>query len=421
MLIAARALLGVAAATLPPSSLALIRNMLVDEEQRGQAIADLDQLFRGRGGDRPGRERRPARAVLVGLGVPRQGARDGGAAGLQARAPGRVPRPASRPAERREPRALGRQRARGDLRPHADGRARRDVAGAAGGRDGSRGGRGVRPSPGAAHRSARRSAALPSLDPRRRAGGHARVRLRHLRQRPVHGPVPAARRAPQPVRGRALAGAGRHRHDPRGAPRPVTRASDALRTDGGRRPRPGRGRADRPLRTDGGLRPGAARGCDGDGRPRRRTRRQRRHGHRGRRRATGAGRSRVRVVGRPRPSSAGRSGSQCWAASRRSSTAPRSPTRRPAAFRPGRATRSAREIARHLPGADRGATARRRARPSSTVSGRCAGGRGQRRRHGDRGRAESADRARGVVVSGRASCARSARSRGSCSGAGPCG
>lgn len=32
MLIAARALLGVAAATLPSSSLALIRNMLVDEE-----------------------------------------------------------------------------------------------------------------------------------------------------------------------------------------------------------------------------------------------------------------------------------------------------------------------------------------------------------------------------------------------------
>jgi hypothetical protein len=29
--------------------------------------------------------------------------------------------------------------------------------------------------------------------------------------------------------------------------------------------------------------------------------------------------------------------------------------------------------------------------------------------------------ARGAVVSGRASCARSARSRGSCSGAGPCG
>ena len=39
MLIAARAALGIAAATLAPSSLALIRNMFADEEQRGRAIA----------------------------------------------------------------------------------------------------------------------------------------------------------------------------------------------------------------------------------------------------------------------------------------------------------------------------------------------------------------------------------------------
>ena len=39
MLIVARALLGVAGATLAPSTLALITNMFRDERQRGQAIA----------------------------------------------------------------------------------------------------------------------------------------------------------------------------------------------------------------------------------------------------------------------------------------------------------------------------------------------------------------------------------------------
>ena len=48
MLIGARALLGVAGATLAPSSLALIRNMFRRPAQRRFAIGDLDQLLRRR-------------------------------------------------------------------------------------------------------------------------------------------------------------------------------------------------------------------------------------------------------------------------------------------------------------------------------------------------------------------------------------
>ena len=53
MLIAARALLGVAAATLMPSTLSLIRNMFHDERQRGLAIAIWLSLFMGGGSAGP--------------------------------------------------------------------------------------------------------------------------------------------------------------------------------------------------------------------------------------------------------------------------------------------------------------------------------------------------------------------------------
>ena len=70
MLIAARALLGVAGATLAPSTLSLIRNMFHDPQQRTVAIGVwVDELL-GRRGDRPDRRRRAARVLLVGLGVP---------------------------------------------------------------------------------------------------------------------------------------------------------------------------------------------------------------------------------------------------------------------------------------------------------------------------------------------------------------
>lgn len=53
MLIIARALLGIAAATLMPSTLSLIRNMFLDERQRGLAIAIWLSLFMGGGSAGP--------------------------------------------------------------------------------------------------------------------------------------------------------------------------------------------------------------------------------------------------------------------------------------------------------------------------------------------------------------------------------
>ena len=83
MLIASRALLGVAAATLAPSTLSLIRNMFHDPAQRTVADQRLDHELLGRRGDRAADRRRAARALLVGLGVPDQ--RAGHAAAARAR------------------------------------------------------------------------------------------------------------------------------------------------------------------------------------------------------------------------------------------------------------------------------------------------------------------------------------------------
>ena len=92
MLIAARALLGVAGATLAPSTLSLIRNMFHDPRQRTVAIGVwVDELL-GRRRDRPARRRRAAGVLLVGLGVPAGRAGDGAAARGRAAAAARVPR-----------------------------------------------------------------------------------------------------------------------------------------------------------------------------------------------------------------------------------------------------------------------------------------------------------------------------------------
>ena len=71
MLIAARVLQGVAGATLMPATLGLIRTMFVDPRQRTTAIGvwGRDGRRRRRGG--PAARRLAARALLVGLGVPR--------------------------------------------------------------------------------------------------------------------------------------------------------------------------------------------------------------------------------------------------------------------------------------------------------------------------------------------------------------
>ena len=98
MLIASRALLGVAAATLAPSTLSLIRNMFHDPAQRTVADQRLDHELLGRRGDRAADRRRAARAFLVGLGVPDQRAGDAAAARARTGPPPRVPRSRCGPA-----------------------------------------------------------------------------------------------------------------------------------------------------------------------------------------------------------------------------------------------------------------------------------------------------------------------------------
>ena len=80
MLIAARAMLGIAGATLAPSTLSLIRAMFEDPRQRTFAIGIWITSYSRRRGDRPARRRRAARGLLVGVGLPDRRAGDGAAA-----------------------------------------------------------------------------------------------------------------------------------------------------------------------------------------------------------------------------------------------------------------------------------------------------------------------------------------------------
>ncbi len=80
-LIAARAVLGIAGATLAPSTLSLIRNMFHDEKRASHRHRGVDGELLGRHGARPRGRRAAAAAFLVGLGVPGQRADDGAAAG----------------------------------------------------------------------------------------------------------------------------------------------------------------------------------------------------------------------------------------------------------------------------------------------------------------------------------------------------
>ena len=92
-LIAARAVLGVGGATLMPSTLALVRNMFHDAKQRGTAIGDLDRHPDRRHRDRPGAQRHPAGALLVGLDLPDQHPGDADAAPARPAPGARVPQP----------------------------------------------------------------------------------------------------------------------------------------------------------------------------------------------------------------------------------------------------------------------------------------------------------------------------------------
>ena len=80
MLIAARALLGVAGATLAPSTLSLIRNMFLDPEQRTFAIGVWVTSYSVGAAIGPLLGGVLLRVLLVGLGVPARRAGDGSAA-----------------------------------------------------------------------------------------------------------------------------------------------------------------------------------------------------------------------------------------------------------------------------------------------------------------------------------------------------
>ena len=97
MLILSRALLGIAGATIAPSTLSLIFAMFEEPSQRSPAVGGLGLGVLGRWRHRPGARRARAGAVLVGLGVPPRRAGHGRPADPRAADPARVPGPDGRP------------------------------------------------------------------------------------------------------------------------------------------------------------------------------------------------------------------------------------------------------------------------------------------------------------------------------------
>ena len=120
MLIATRALLGVAGATIAPSTLSLIRNMFLDPGAAHHGDRHLDhQLLAGRR-DRAARRRRAAGVLLVGVGVPARRSGDGAAARRRTEAAAGVPGSRRGPARSAQRRAVAGRRAGDDLRAQAD-------------------------------------------------------------------------------------------------------------------------------------------------------------------------------------------------------------------------------------------------------------------------------------------------------------
>jgi len=97
MLIASRALLGVAGATLAPSTLSLIRNMFLDSRERTIAIGVWIASISAGGAIGPLVGGGTAESLLVGLGLPDRPAGDGAAARPRADTAARVSRPRGGP------------------------------------------------------------------------------------------------------------------------------------------------------------------------------------------------------------------------------------------------------------------------------------------------------------------------------------
>ena len=193
--------MGVAGATLAPSTLSLIFNMFRDPGQRAAAIGVWISSFSAGSAIGPHAGRGTAGAFLVGLGVPAGPAGDGAAARARAPAAPRVPqsrRGASGPAQRRD---VAGGRVGGDLRPQADrpGRLRHAAGRRHPGGAGRR--RPLRAPAAGAGRPPDRAAPVPATRLQRVAGHELPRHLRGRRVLPLHRAVPAAR-----ARALALAG-----------------------------------------------------------------------------------------------------------------------------------------------------------------------------------------------------------------------
>ena len=132
MLIIARGVLGIAGATLAPSTLALISSMFRDARQRGQAIAVWAHLPVRRRGGLPGAGPGAAAALLVGLGVPDGSAGHDAAGGRRAVRAAGVPQPRPRPSGPGQRRAVAGGGAAGGVRAQAGGGRRVELPGRAG-------------------------------------------------------------------------------------------------------------------------------------------------------------------------------------------------------------------------------------------------------------------------------------------------
>ena len=128
-LIAARALLGLAAATLAPSTLSLLRSMFLDDEGTHIRGRGLDCQLLGRGCDRTPDRRGTAPVLLVGLRIPDQPSSHGATARRGPEAAPRIPGSEGGQAGHRERRPVHRHGSGRHLRSQAHRRARRGLDG----------------------------------------------------------------------------------------------------------------------------------------------------------------------------------------------------------------------------------------------------------------------------------------------------
>ena len=189
-LIAARAVEGIAGATLMPSTLALIRNMFHDERQRRTAIAIWTAATMSGVALGPVISGVLLEPFLVGLGLPDQRPDHDRAAVPRPGPAPRVPCAGARPVRPDRLAALARRRAAGDLRDQGDRRQRAGPRPGALHRGRCRGRGRLRPAAGARRRADDRPEAVPQQGVHRLGPDRPGVDVRGRRDRRLHHPVP---------------------------------------------------------------------------------------------------------------------------------------------------------------------------------------------------------------------------------------